>query len=36
MLETVNDFTDCMVQGLEKAKAALTKAKEEYMMYYNH
>jgi hypothetical protein len=30
MLETVNDFTDHMVQGLEKAKGALTKAKDEY------
>jgi hypothetical protein len=35
MLETVNDFMDHMVQGLEEAKVALTKAKDEYMMYYN-
>jgi hypothetical protein len=32
----VNAFTDQMGQGLEEAKAALTKAKDEYMMYYNH
>jgi hypothetical protein len=24
-----------MAQGLEEAKAALTKAKDEYAMYYN-
>jgi hypothetical protein len=29
-LESVNEFTDCMAQGLEEAKAALTKAKDEY------
>jgi hypothetical protein len=29
-LETVNNFMDHMVQGLEEAKAALTKAKDEY------
>jgi hypothetical protein len=36
MLEAVNDFTDCMAQGQEEAKVAVTKAKDEYMMYYNH
>jgi hypothetical protein len=36
MLEMANNFTDHMVQGLEEAKAALTKAKDKYVMYYNH
>jgi hypothetical protein len=35
VLESVNDFMDCMAQGLEEAKVALTKAKDEYVMYYN-
>jgi predicted helicase len=35
-LETVNNFMDHMVQGLDEVKAALTKAKDKYMMYYNH
>jgi hypothetical protein len=34
-LESVNEFVDCMAQGLEEATAALTKAKDEYTMYYN-
>jgi hypothetical protein len=34
-LESVNEFADRMAQGLEEAKAALTKAKDEYAMYYN-
>jgi hypothetical protein len=34
-LESVNEFAECMAQGLEEAKAALTKAKDEYAMYYN-
>jgi hypothetical protein len=34
-LELVNRFMDHMAQGLEEAKAALTKAKDEYAMYYN-
>jgi hypothetical protein len=34
-LEYVNDFMDHITQGLEKAKAALAKAKDEYVMYYN-
>jgi hypothetical protein len=33
-LELVNVFVDCMAQGLEDLKAALTKAKDEYAMYY--
>jgi hypothetical protein len=36
MLELVNDFTDHMVHRLEKAKVALTKAKNKYVLYYNH
>jgi hypothetical protein len=35
-LESVNEFTDRMAKGLEEAKAALTKAKDEYVMYYNY
>jgi hypothetical protein len=34
-VESVNDFTDHMAKGLEEAKMALTKAKEEYTQYYN-
>jgi hypothetical protein len=34
-LESVNEFVARMAQGLEEAKAALTKAKDEYAMYYN-
>jgi hypothetical protein len=34
-LESANEFAECMPQGLEEAKAALTKAKDEYTMYYN-
>jgi hypothetical protein len=34
-LESVNEFADHMAQGLEEVKAALTKAKDEYAMYYN-
>jgi hypothetical protein len=34
-LESVNEFAERMAQGLEEAKAALTKAKDEYAMYYN-
>jgi hypothetical protein len=34
-LESVNEFTDQIAKGLEEAKAALTKAKDEYTMYYN-
>jgi hypothetical protein len=35
-LESVNEFMEHMALGIEKAKAALTKAKDEYVMYYNH
>jgi hypothetical protein len=31
----VNEFAGEMAKGLEEAKAALTKAKDEYAMYYN-
>jgi hypothetical protein len=34
-LESVNEFTDHMALGIEEAKVALTKAKDEYTMYYN-
>jgi transposase InsO family protein len=34
-LESVNEFTERMALGIEEAKAALTKAKDEYTMYYN-
>jgi hypothetical protein len=34
-LELVNEFTERMALGIEEAKAALTKAKDEYAMYYN-
>jgi hypothetical protein len=34
-LELVNEFTDRMALGIEEAKAALIKAKDEYTMYYN-
>jgi hypothetical protein len=35
-LESANEFTECIALGIEEAKAALTKAKDEYTMYYNH
>jgi hypothetical protein len=34
-LESVNEFMDRMAKGLEEAKLAITKAKDEYAMYYN-
>jgi hypothetical protein len=34
-LESVNEFAECMAQGLEEVKVALTKAKDKYAMYYN-
>jgi hypothetical protein len=34
-LESVNEFVEHMALGIEEAKAALTKAKDEYTMYYN-
>jgi hypothetical protein len=35
-LESVNEFVERMAQGLEEAKSAIAKAKDEYTMYYNH
>jgi hypothetical protein len=32
-LESVNEFVERMALGIEEAKAALTKAKDEYTMY---
>jgi hypothetical protein len=34
-LESVNEFAECMALGIEEAKVALTKVKDEYAMYYN-
>jgi hypothetical protein len=34
-LESVNEFTDRMGEGLEDMKAALMKVKDKYVMYYN-
>jgi hypothetical protein len=34
-LESVNEFMECMALEIEEAKVALTKAKDEYAMYYN-
>jgi hypothetical protein len=34
-LESVNEFAERMAQGLEEAKSAIAKAKDEYAMYYN-
>jgi hypothetical protein len=34
-LESVNEFVERMAQRLEEANTALTKAKDEYAMYYN-
>jgi hypothetical protein len=34
-LESGNEFKDRMALGIEEAKVALTKAKDEYTMYYN-
>jgi hypothetical protein len=35
-LESANEFVEHMALGIEKAKAALTKVKDEYAIYYNH
>jgi hypothetical protein len=35
-LELVNEFAEHMVLGIEEAKVALTKVKDEYTMYYIH
>jgi hypothetical protein len=34
-LESANEFVEHMALGIEEAKAALTKVKDEYAMYYN-
>jgi hypothetical protein len=34
-LKSANEFVECIAQGLEEAKVTLTKAKNEYTMYYN-
>jgi hypothetical protein len=34
-LESVNKFAEHIALGIEEAKAALTKVKDEYAMYYN-
>jgi hypothetical protein len=33
--ESVNEFVEHMALGIEEAKAALTKVKDKYAMYYN-
>jgi hypothetical protein len=35
-LESVNKFAGCIALGIEEVKVALTKAKDEYAMFYNH
>jgi hypothetical protein len=35
-LESANEFAERMALEIEEAKTALTKAKNEYSMYYNH
>jgi hypothetical protein len=35
-LESANEFAERIALGIEEAKAALTKAKDEYAMFYNH
>ena len=35
-VESANEFVERMEKGLEEAKAALNKAKEDYTQYYNH
>jgi hypothetical protein len=35
-LELANEFAEHIALGIEEAKAALTKAKDEYTMFYNH
>jgi hypothetical protein len=34
-LESVNEFAERMVLGIEEVKVALTKSKDEYAIYYN-
>jgi hypothetical protein len=35
-LESANKFAERIALGIEEVKAALTKAKDKYTMYYNH
>jgi hypothetical protein len=35
-LESANEFTECIALGIEEAKTVLTKAKDEYAIYYDH
>jgi hypothetical protein len=35
-LESVNEFAERIAWGIEEAKAALTKVKDEHAMFYNH
>jgi hypothetical protein len=35
-LELANEFAEHIPLGIEEVKAALTKVKDEYAMYYNH
>jgi hypothetical protein len=35
-LESANEFMEHIALGIEEVKAALTKAKDEYAVYYNH
>jgi hypothetical protein len=34
-LESANEFAERIVQGIQEAKAALTKVKDEHAMFYN-
>jgi hypothetical protein len=34
-LESANEFAERIALGIEEAKAALTKAKDEHAMFYN-
>jgi hypothetical protein len=34
-LESANEFVECMALEIGEVKVALTKAKNEYAMYYN-
>jgi hypothetical protein len=33
-LESANEFAECMALGIEEAKVALTKVKDEYSSHY--
>jgi hypothetical protein len=34
-LESANEFAECIALGIEEAKVALTKVKDEHAMFYN-